>query len=146
MIDEFDMTDLGMMNFFLGLEVKQCEERISISQEKYVSDLLKRFNLKEGNAVSTPMCSNKKFCMNDGEEKVDAQVYRSLIESLLYLTNSRLVILQAISLLSKFMQSPSKHHLGATKRILRYLKGTSSTGLWYKHSNNFELYGFSYSD
>ncbi|KAL4325065.1 hypothetical protein GQ457_11G028180 [Hibiscus cannabinus] len=83
---------------------------------------------------------------DDGEGKVDAQLYRSLVGSLLYLTISRPDILQATSLLSRFMQSPSKVHYGAAKRVLRYLKETCSYGLWYSNSGNFKLLGFSDSD
>ncbi|KAG8502460.1 hypothetical protein CXB51_000380 [Gossypium anomalum] len=146
MTDEFEMTDLGLMSFFLGQEIKQCAEGTFMSQEKYVNDLLEKFNLKDCNLVSTPMCTNKKFCLDDEGETIDCQLFRSLIGSLLYLTNSRPDILQATSLLSRYMQSPSKHHFGAAKRILRYLKGTSSFGIWYKFSNNPRLYGFSDSD
>ena len=114
-----------------------------MSQEKYVNDILARFSLSECNPVSESMCTNQKFNLDDGEEKIDVQLYRILVGNLLYLINSRLDILQATSLLSKFMQGPSKHHLGATKRILIYVKGTSSFGMWYTNSNNFRLYGYS---
>ncbi|KAL0424084.1 UNVERIFIED_CONTAM: Retrovirus-related Pol polyprotein from transposon TNT 1-94 [Sesamum radiatum] len=146
MVSEFEMTDLGEMSYFLGLEVRQSEDGIFISQHKYVKDLLEKYNMKECNAIRTPMIMNQKFCLDDGEEKVDVQLYRSLVGSLLYLTNSRPDILQATALLSRFMQNPSNIHFGAAKRILRYLKGTRSFGLWYSNSNNFELLGFSDSD
>lgn len=146
MVTEFDMTDLGLMSYFLGLEVSQGKAGIFFSQQKYVNDLLTKFNMKDCNSVTTPMITNHKYCLDDGEEKVDSQLYRSLVGSLLYLTNSRPDILQATSLLSRFMQSPSKVHFGAAKRVLRYLKGTSSYGLFYSSSDNFKLYGFSDSD
>ena len=117
-----------------------------MSPEKYVNDILARFILSECNNVSTPMCTNQKFSLNDGEEKIDFKLYRSLIGSLPHLTNSKPNILQATSLLSKFMQGPSRHHLGATTRILRYLKCTSSFGMWYTNINNFRLYGYSESN
>ena len=117
-----------------------------MSQEKYVNDILVRFSLSECNTVSTPMYTNQKFILNDGEEKIDFKLYRNLVGNLLHLINSRPNILQATSLLSRFMQGPSRHHLGATKRILRYLKGTSSFGTWYTNSNNFRLYGYSDSN
>lgn len=60
MMNEFEMTDLGMIHYFLGLEIKQCDAGIFVSQEKYVNDLLRRFNLKDYNGVSTPMCTNQK--------------------------------------------------------------------------------------
>ncbi|KAL0438667.1 UNVERIFIED_CONTAM: Retrovirus-related Pol polyprotein from transposon TNT 1-94 [Sesamum latifolium] len=146
MVSEFEMTDLCEMSYFLGLEVQQSEDGIFISQHKYVKDLLEKYNMKECNAVGTPMIMNQKFCLDDGEEKVDAQLYRSLVGSLLYLTNSRPDILQATTLLSRFMKNPSNIHYGAANRVLRYLKGTRSFGLWYSNSNIIELLGFSYSD
>ena len=117
-----------------------------MSQEKYVNDILERFSLSECNPMNTPMCRKQNFILDDGVEKIDVQLYQSLVGSSLYLANSRLNILQATSLLFMFMQGPSKHHLGATKRILRYLKVTSSFGMWYTNSNNFRLYGYSDND
>ncbi|GKV49381.1 hypothetical protein SLEP1_g56135 [Rubroshorea leprosula] len=113
MVNEFDMTDLGLMRYFLGLEVVQNGEGIFISQEKYAKDLLKKCRMEDCNSMGTPMVSNQKFSLDDGEEKVDAHAYRSLIGSLLFLTNNRLDIAFAISVLSRFMQSPSKTHYGS---------------------------------
>ena len=146
MVSEFEMTDLGFISYFLGLEVQQSEAGIFISQQKYVKDLLEKFNLKDCNPVKNSMITNQNFSLDDGEAKVDAQMYRSLVGSLLYLTNSRPYILQATSLLPRFMQNPSKMHYGAAKRVLRYLKGTCFYGLWHSNSNNFKLFGFSDSD
>ena len=100
MVHEFEMTDLGLMSYFLGLEVKQCNEQIFLSQEKYVKDLLERLGMKDCNPVKTPMITNQKFKLDDNEAKADSCTCRSLIGSLLYLTNSRPNILQATSLLS----------------------------------------------
>ncbi|KAF2318763.1 hypothetical protein GH714_010529 [Hevea brasiliensis] len=146
MIGEFEMTDLGLMSYFLVLEVKQCDDGIFISQEIYVNDLLKRFQLQNCNPVKTPINTNKKFSLDDGEEKVNAGDYRSLIGSLLYVTHNRPNIMHATSLLSRFMSSPSKIHFGAARRILRYLRGTSSYGIWYSNTNNLKLCTFSDSD
>lgn len=145
MVNEFEMTDFGLMSYFLGLEVKQ-RDGVFISQENYVNDLLEKFNMKECNPVKTPMNTNKKFSLNDGKENVNARVYRSLIGSLLYLTNSQLNIMHATWLLSRFMHNPSKVHYGAAKRVLRYLKGTGSYGIWYNNVGVFYFGGFSDSD
>lgn len=103
--------------------------------------------MKECNPVKTPKNTNKKnFSLNNGEEKIDAWVYRSLIGSLLYLTSSRPDFMHATCLLSRFMQSPSKVYYGAAKRVLRYLKGTSSYHIWYNNVGDFQLRGFSDSD
>ncbi|GKU99292.1 hypothetical protein SLEP1_g12160 [Rubroshorea leprosula] len=127
-------------------EVVQNGEGIFISQEKYAKDLLKKCRMEDCNSVGTPMVSNQKFSLDDGEEKVDAHAYRSLIGSLLYLTNSRPDITFATSRLSRFMQSPSKTHYGAARRILRYLKGTISFGILYAKNEQFNLFGYSDSD
>ncbi|GKV31343.1 hypothetical protein SLEP1_g40039 [Rubroshorea leprosula] len=129
-----------------GDEVVQNGEGIFISQEKYAKDLFKKCRMEDCNSVGTPMVSNQKFSLDDGEEKVDAHAYRNLIGSLLYLTNSRLDITFATSMLSRFMQSPSKTHYGAVRRILRYLKGTISFGILYAKNEQFNLFGYSDSD
>ena len=142
MIGEFEMTDLGSMNYFLGLEVKQSDTGIFISQEKYVNDLLEKFQMKDCNPVKFPMNTNQKFNLNDGEERIDDHLYRSLIGSMLYLKNRCPDIMFATSFLSRFMQNPSKLHYGAAKRVLRYLMGTSSYGIWYTNNvDNFQLCG-----
>ena len=81
-----------------------------MSEEKYFNDILERFSLSECNPMNTPMCTKENFSLDDGVEKIDVQLYRSLVGNLLYLANSRLDILQATSLLFRFMQGPSNHH------------------------------------
>ncbi|KAK9111637.1 hypothetical protein Scep_019156 [Stephania cephalantha] len=97
MIQEFEMTDLGLMSYFLGLEVKQNDAGILLSQEKYLNDLLKKFQMQECNPVKIPLSTNQKFCADDGEDKADAHVFRSLVGSLLCLTHSRPDIMYATS-------------------------------------------------
>ncbi|KAL0374896.1 UNVERIFIED_CONTAM: Retrovirus-related Pol polyprotein from transposon RE2 [Sesamum radiatum] len=96
--------------------------------------------------VTTPLVTGEKYKKEDGSEKVDGSIYRSLIGSLLYLTATRPDIMFATSLLSRFMQSPSQVHYGAAKRILRYLQGTKDFGIWYKSTNDAKLVGYTDSD
>ena len=124
MMRNFEMTDLGIMKYFLGMQVKQGRGEIFISQEKYAADILKKFYMKDCKAVSTPMALNEKLNSNDGAKKVDENQYRSLVGSLIYLTHTRPDITQAVSMLSRFMHSPSVLHYAAAKRVLRYLKGS----------------------
>ena len=109
MISEFEMSNLGSMSYFLGLEVQQNEAGIFISQQKYLNDL-EKFNLKFCNHIKTPMVLGQNLKLDDGEEKVDARVYRSLVDSLLYLTNSRPNVLYAIRFFFffRFMKNPNK--------------------------------------
>lgn len=146
MMKTFEMTDLGLMHYFLGIEVSQRKNGIFISQKKYIEELLKKFKMCGCKPVATPLVANEKLQKDDGSPKVDASLYRSLIGSLLYLTATRPDIMYATSLLSRFMQSPSQVHFGAGKRILRYLQGTKEFGIWYIPMTNSSLLGYTDSD
>lgn len=89
MMKEYEMTDLGLMKYFLGIQVKQSKWLIFISQENYISDLLKKFRMEDCKSVATPMALNEKLKQEDGAEKLDPNLYRSLVGSLIYLTNTR---------------------------------------------------------
>ena len=146
MMKMFEMTDLGLMNYFLGIEVNQQKEGIFICQKKYTEALLKKFKMYGCKPVATPLVTNEKLQKKDGAPEADASRYRSLIGSLLYLTATRPDIMYAVSLLSRFMQSPSQIHFGVGKRILRYLQGTKEFGIWYKTMTSSRLLGYTDSD
>ncbi|KAL0441042.1 UNVERIFIED_CONTAM: Retrovirus-related Pol polyprotein from transposon RE2 [Sesamum radiatum] len=124
MMKTFEMSDLGLMHFFLGIEINQEKERIFICQRKYTETLLKKFKMESCKTVTTPLVTGEKYQKEDGSQKVDGSMYRSLIGSLLYLTATRPDIMFGTCLLSRFMQSPSQVHYAAAKRILRYLRGS----------------------
>jgi len=145
MLQVFEMTDLGVMNYFLGMEVHQSNDGIFISQRKYGMDLLRKFKMESCNPVATPLAVNEKLSKADGDAKADVTQFRSLVGSLLYLTATRPDIMFSASLLSRFMHSPSLTHFGVCKRVLRYLKGTIDYGIWYG-SGNGRLEGFVDSD
>jgi len=105
MMIEYEMTDLGLLHYFLGIKVTQMNVGIFISQEKYISDLLRKWKMGNHKPMSTPMDTNETFSVEDGAGKVDAQFYRSLVGSLLYLTTTRHDMMHAIHLMSIFMQS-----------------------------------------
>ncbi|KAL5729604.1 hypothetical protein ACHQM5_002532 [Ranunculus cassubicifolius] len=146
MMKEYEMSDLGLMKYFLGIQVQQSKGKIIVSQEKYTTDLLKRFNMSNCKPVATPLVVNEKLQLDDGSPKADAKTYRSLVGSLLYLTNTRPDIEYSVSLLSRFMHEPSNLHFSAAKRILRYLQGTKNLGLKYMKEDDTKLAGFTDSD
>eukprot|EP01018_Ginkgo_biloba_P000406 Gb_07443 [translate_table: standard] len=102
MTQEFEMTDLGHMHYFLGIEVQQHFEGIFISQAKYVADLLEKFRMKTCKAVATPLALGEKLTKEDASSKVNATLYRSLVGSLMYLTTTRPDIMYAMNLVSRF--------------------------------------------
>ena len=146
MMNVFEMTDLGLMTYFLGMEVKQSQNEVFICQKKYAKEILKKFQMEECKATSTPMNQKEKLSKNDGADKVDEGYFRSMIGCLMYLTTTKPDILFAISLLSRFMHGANELHLRAAKRILRYVKGTVSYGVKFEKCQSFKLYGFSDSD
>ncbi|XP_050884631.1 uncharacterized mitochondrial protein AtMg00810-like [Lathyrus oleraceus] len=146
MTREFEMTDLGLMRFFLGLEVRQEETRIFISQEKYAKEILKRYKMESCNPASTPMEPRTKLSKFDGGERVEAGKYRILVESLRYLTCTRPNISLSVGIVSRFMEQPVYTHWKALKRILRYIQGTVSLGMFYSNSDKYKLVGYFDSD
>jgi len=124
----FEMTNLGLMSYFVGIEVSQME--YSSHKKKYTKDLLKKFKMYKCKPVSTPLMTNEKLQKVDGAPKVNASWYKSLVGSLLYLTSTQPYIIFATSLLSRFMQKQSEIHFGLGKRILRYLQGTKEYCIW----------------
>lgn len=146
MMKVFEMTDLGEMTYFLGIEIKQAQNEVFIYQRKYLKEILKRFGMEECKSVSTPMAQKERLQKEDGAEPVDEGVYRSLIGCLMYLTATRPDILFPVSVLSRFLNCPSELHMMAAKRVVRYLKGTLTYGIKYGKTQNFKLHGYSDSD
>jgi hypothetical protein len=146
MMNEFEMSDMGLLHYFLGLEVYQVEGEIFLSQKKYARDLLDKFGMLNCKPATTPMNMNEKLQQEDGEELVDARRFRSLVGGLIYLTHSRPDIAFVVGVISRFMQQPSKVHYGAAKRVLRYIAGTLEYGIWYSKVPDFKLCGFTDSD
>ncbi|XP_057980101.1 uncharacterized mitochondrial protein AtMg00810-like [Malania oleifera] len=146
MLVEFEMSDLGMMQYFLGIEVVQSANGIFISQKKYVQNILDRFRMKDCNPVSTPTEFGLKLNKDHEGKKVDNTLYKQIVGSLMYLTATRPDIMYYVSLISRYMENPTEMHLLAAKRILRYLQGTRDFGLFYEKAEKLELFRFTDSD
>nr|GEX76602.1 uncharacterized mitochondrial protein AtMg00810-like [Tanacetum cinerariifolium] len=146
MKDKFQMSLMGELTFFLGLQVKQKEDGIFINQDKYVAEILKKFGLTEGKSASTPIDTEKPLLKDPDGEDVDVYIYRSMIRSLMYLTSSRPDIMFAVCACARFQVTPKVSHIHAVKRIFRYLKGKPNLGLWYPKDSPFDLVAYSDSD
>ncbi|XP_016749938.1 secreted RxLR effector protein 161-like [Gossypium hirsutum] len=146
MLEVFDMTDLGIMSYFLGMEVIQFDHGIFISQYAFALKILDKFCMSKCKSVSTPMAQGEKLTSIRSQERVDEKEYRSLVSCLLYLKATRPDLMHAVSLLSRFMHCCDISHFKAAKRVLRYIKGTLKLGVMFKKENKLKLVGYSDSD
>ncbi|GKC86149.1 putative ribonuclease H-like domain-containing protein [Tanacetum coccineum] len=142
----FQMSSMGELTFFLGLQVEQRKDGIFLSQDKYVYDILKKFGFTTVKTASTPMETHKSLSSNAAEPDVDVHLYRSMIGTLMYLTSSRPDIMFAVCACSRFQVTPKVSHMHAVKRIFRYLKGKPTLGLWYPKDSPMDLIAYSDSD
>ncbi|GJX59981.1 putative ribonuclease H-like domain-containing protein [Tanacetum coccineum] len=134
------------LTFFLGLQVQQKEDGIFISQDKYVANILKKFDFTTVKAASTLIETNKALNKDEEAENVDVHLYRSMIGSLMYLTASRPDIMFVVCACARFQVTLKVSHLNVVKRIFRYFKGQPKLGFWYPRDSPFDLESFSDSD
>ncbi|GJZ79283.1 copia protein [Tanacetum coccineum] len=132
MHDEFEMSMMSELKFFLGLQIKQMEDDIFFNQSKHIKEMLKKFGLEDSKPMKTPMSSDTKLMKDEECESVDSIKYRGMIGSLLYLTASRSDIMFSVCLCARFQEDPKTSYLEAVKRIFLCIKGTTHLGLWYK--------------
>ncbi|WVZ89843.1 hypothetical protein U9M48_036197 [Paspalum notatum var. saurae] len=143
---EFEMSMMGKLQFFLGLQIRQTPQGTFVHQSKYTRDLFQKFEMADASPQMTPMSTSTALDADEDGKEVDQKVYRGMIGSLLYLTATRLDIQFAVGLCARFHASPRESHRTAVKRILRYIKFTPEFGLWYSADSSLSLLGFSDSD
>jgi hypothetical protein len=143
---KFEMTDLGFLHYFLGLQVLQTNEGIFLSQSKYACDLLRRFHMDDCKPTPSPFQSGVKLSATCTSPEVDATLYRQLVGSLLYLTHTHPDLSFAVGLVARYMQTPHEIHWKAAKRILRYVRGTVQFRIHYSSGGTPLLVGFTDSD
>ncbi|GJU33861.1 putative ribonuclease H-like domain-containing protein [Tanacetum coccineum] len=143
---KFQMSSMGELTFFLGLQVTQKDDGIFISQDKYVDEILKKFGFSTVKTASTPMETLKPLMKDENAKDVDVHLYRSMIGSLMYLTSLRPDIMFFVCACARFQVTPKVLHLHAVKRIFRYLKGQPKLSLWYPKDSPFVLEAYTDSD
>ncbi|GJV02266.1 retrovirus-related pol polyprotein from transposon TNT 1-94 [Tanacetum coccineum] len=146
MKSRFEMSMMGEMTFFLGLQVNQSPCGIFINQSNYVLEILKKYGMETCEPVGTPMEIKDKLDLDQNGSLVDATKYLSMSGALMYLTSSKPDIVHATCLCAPYQAKPTEKHLKEVKRIFRYLRGTINMGLWYMKDSSFELTGFSNVD
>ena len=122
--NKFEISMIGELSYFLGLQIKQLKNGTFVSQGKYIKDMLKKIGMNEAKATSTPMGINNNLDSDASGNMVDQKLYQSMIGSLLYVTASRPDVMFSVCMCARFQASPRESYLKATKRILRYLKHT----------------------
>ena len=142
----FEMSMVGELTYFLGLQVKQTDSGIYINQEKYARNLVKRFGLEKASHARTPMVANAKLTNNPLGESIDVTLYGSMIGCLLYLIASHPDIAFSVGVCSRFQSNPKVSHMNVVKRIIKYVSETCDYGLFYSKESNSSLASFSDSD
>ncbi|MDV3180562.1 MAG: reverse transcriptase domain-containing protein, partial [Candidatus Phytoplasma australasiaticum] len=143
----FEMSDLGKLSYYLGIEVVQGEGFIELKQGGYARKILEKAGMADCNPTKYPMDPKEQLSRDEPGKLVDATNYKSMVGGLRYLVHTRPDIAYSVGVVSRYMEKPTKKHLDAVKRILRYIKGTIQYGLVYsKDSGNNILTGFSDSD
>jgi hypothetical protein len=143
---QFEMSMMGELQLFLGLQIKQSKEGTFVHQAKYTKDIVRKFKMEDSKAMMTPMSTTTALDADEEGEHVDQKEYRSMIGSLLYLMVMRPDIQFSICLCARFQASPRTSHREEVKRIFRYLHHTPDFGLWYSASSSLALHGFSDAD
>jgi hypothetical protein len=143
---EFEMKNLGLMHYFLGLEVWQSPDRIFLNQGKYAVEILKRFDMLKCKSMNTPMETKLKLLVDTSSELIDDTLYKQIIGLLMYLTNTKPNIYFFMNTLSQFLVEPRHVHLVVAKYVMRYLKGTLDCGLSYDGDRDFTLSGYTDSN
>ena len=146
MVNKFKISMNRELIFFLGLQVKQTVRGTFIHQEKYTTELLKKFSMDHSDVGKVPMSFGHKIWEDPTGEPVDPTKYRGMIGSLLYLTASRPDIMYATCVCARYQANPKVSHLIAVKQILRYLRGTTGLGIWYPAGNDFRLQAYTDSN
>jgi len=141
--EQFLMSDLGPLRYFLGIEVSSTSDGIYLSQEKYIQDLHARSCLTDHRTVETPIELNLQLRATDGKPLTDPTRYRHIVGSLVYLAVTRPDISYAVHILSQFVSSPTHVHYSHLLRVLRYLRGTITRRLFFPRSSSFQLQAYS---
>ncbi|GKA69670.1 retrovirus-related pol polyprotein from transposon TNT 1-94 [Tanacetum coccineum] len=141
MQSKFEMSMIGELKFFLGIQIHQSLCGIFINQAKYAQEILKKHGMTSCDSIGTPMAT-KHLDANLSGTPVDQTKYRSMVRALMYLTTSRPDIVHTTCYCARYQAKSTEKHLTAVKRIFRYLKDTINMGLWYPKDTGFELTAF----
>ena len=143
---EFEMSMIRELTHFLGLQIRQQDSGIFLSQSKYAKNLMKKFGLEFASLSETPISPNVKLIIDLLGKSVDPSLYRSMIGILFYLTTSRPDISYSVGVCARYPANPKESQMIALKRIIKYVKTTAEFGVWYSKDTSDVLVGYSDAD
>ncbi|XP_057539843.1 uncharacterized mitochondrial protein AtMg00810-like [Amaranthus tricolor] len=144
--DTFSIKDLGILHYFLGLEVAYIDAGIFLSQAKFTQDLLKESKQQTFKNVVTPLPHNLHLTTDQGPLYDDPSYYRTMVGKLNFLTNTRPDLAFTVQYLSQFMQNPRLPHASVLQHALNYVHTTTNQGIIIKGSDQLKLQAYSDSD
>ena len=146
MCSEFEISMVGELTFFLGLQIKQTAFGIFVSQPKYAQELPKKFGMMSSKHSRTPMSTTVKLSLDSAGKDYNETLYRSIIGSLLYLTASHPDISFSVGVCAGCQSKPKELHVSVVKRILKYVGGIVDYGIWMSKDTAIAIVGFSDAD
>ncbi|GJR69657.1 retrovirus-related pol polyprotein from transposon TNT 1-94 [Tanacetum coccineum] len=146
MCSKFQMSMMGKLSFFLGLQISQSPRGIFLNQSKYALESIKKYGMETCEPADTPMVEKSKLDEDPQGKAVDPTRYRGMIGTLMYLTASRPDLVFVVCMCARYQAKPTEKHLHAVKRIFRYLRGTINMGLWYPKDSCIALTAFADAD
>ncbi|CAM8984771.1 unnamed protein product [Rhodiola kirilowii] len=144
--DKFRIKDLGLLKYFLGLEVARSDDGIFLNQRKYAIELLEDNNLLQCKPAKSPMNTKHKLSLSTEALLPDALPYRKLIGKLIYMSITKPDLAYPIHILSQYMQSPTEEHMRAALRLLRYIKNAPAQGIMFSAYSSLQLQAFCDAD
>jgi hypothetical protein len=144
----FRISDLGVLSYYLGIEVRQDERGISLSERAYAAKLLEKIGMMNCNPCAVPMDAKLKLSKEGNSSLVDPMEYRGLIGSLRYLLHARHELTFSVNYLNRFMEKPRHEHMAVIKHLLRYVAGTLEYDLFSPRGSggSFGVLGYSDND
>ncbi|GKA63755.1 retrovirus-related pol polyprotein from transposon TNT 1-94 [Tanacetum coccineum] len=146
MCSKFEMSMMGKLSFFLGLQISQSPKGIFLNQSKYALETLKKYGMETCDPVDTSMVEKSKLDEDPQRKAIDPTCYHRMIDTLMFLTSNRPDLVSGVCMCARYQAKPTEKHLYAVKRILRYLKGTINMGLWYSKGSYIALTAFEDAD
>ena len=146
MQSEFEMSLVSELTYFLGLQVKQMDDSIFISQSKYAKNIVKKFGMENACHKRTSAPTHLKLSKDEKGVDVDQSLYRSMIGRLLYLTANRPDITFVVGVCARYQAEPKTSHINQVKRIFKYINGTSEYDMLYSHGSDSMLVGYCDAD